>query len=116
MSESSACCDQIRLLARLIGLVGRGTVLHTVAATLISFIFFALTFREMPYNTRSLNAVKLFSEFIVQFARPQHVNRVNVNVMFAGLVSSSCVWCCNQNEATNLQGRPFSVRATEFAS
>jgi hypothetical protein len=47
----------------LIGLVGRGSVLQTVAATFISFAFFALTFREMPYNTRSLNAVKLFSEF-----------------------------------------------------
>ena len=51
------------ILAGLIGLAGRGTVFQTVVATLISFMFFAFSFREMPYNTRRLNAVKTFSEF-----------------------------------------------------
>ena len=50
------------ILAGLIGLVGRGTVLQTVLATLISFMFFALSFREMPLRTRRLNVVKVLSE------------------------------------------------------
>ena len=51
------------IMAGLIGLVGRGTVLQTVLATLISFLFFALAFREMPYRKRRLNAIKVLSEF-----------------------------------------------------
>ena len=51
------------ILAGLIGLIGRGTVLQTVVATLISFMFFALAFREMPYSTRRLNLIKVLSEF-----------------------------------------------------
>ena len=51
------------ILAGLIGLAGRGSVFQTVVATLISFTFFALSFREMPYNTRRLNGIKVFSEF-----------------------------------------------------
>ena len=50
------------ILAGLIGLVGRGTVLQTVLASLISFMFCALSFREMPLRTRRLNVVKVFSE------------------------------------------------------
>ena len=38
-------------------------MLQTVLATLISFLFFALAFREMPYRKRSLNAIKVLSEF-----------------------------------------------------
>lgn len=34
------------ILAGLIGFVGRGSVLQTVVALVISFMFFALTFRE----------------------------------------------------------------------
>ena len=48
------------ILAGLIGLVGRGTVLQTVLASLISFMFCALSFREMPLRTRRLNVVKVF--------------------------------------------------------
>ena len=50
------------ILAGLIGLVGRGTVLQIVVATVISFVFFALAFREMPYNSARLNTVKVLSE------------------------------------------------------
>ena len=50
------------ILAGLIGLVGRGTVLQTLLATVISFMFFALSFREMPLRTRRLNVVKVLSE------------------------------------------------------
>ena len=50
------------ILAGLIGLVGRGTVLQIVVATVISFVFFALAFREMPYNSARLNAIKVLSE------------------------------------------------------
>ena len=46
----------------LIGLVGRGTVLQTLLATIISFMFCALSFREMPLRTRRLNVVKVLSE------------------------------------------------------
>ena len=50
------------ILAGLIGLVGRGTVLQMVVATVISFVFFALAFREMPYNSARLNTIKVLSE------------------------------------------------------
>ena len=50
------------ILAGLIGLFGRGTVLQIVVATVISFVFFALAFREMPYNSARLNAIKVLSE------------------------------------------------------
>ena len=51
------------ILAGLIGLVKRGSVLQIVVATVISFLFFAIAFREMPYHTSRLNAVKVLSEF-----------------------------------------------------
>ena len=50
------------ILAGLIGLFGRGTVLQIVVTTVISFVFFALAFREMPYNSARLNAIKVLSE------------------------------------------------------
>eukprot|EP01051_Picozoa_sp_SAG22_P001338 SAG22_NODE_52_length_24288_cov_15.594568_6_plen_82_part_00 len=37
-------------------------VVQTVLATLISFLFFALAFREMPYSKRRLNVIKVLSE------------------------------------------------------
>jgi hypothetical protein len=51
------------VLAGLIGLAGRGTVFQTVVATLISFMFFALAFREQPFESKRLNLVKICSEF-----------------------------------------------------
>ena len=51
------------ILSGLIGMVGRKTVAQAVLATLVAFLFFALTFREMPYKARKLNTIKLFSEF-----------------------------------------------------
>ena len=50
------------ILAGLIGLFGRGTVLQIVVATVISFLFFALAFRSLPYKSSRLNTVKVLSE------------------------------------------------------
>ena len=50
------------ILAGMIGIAARGSVLQTVVATVISFAFFALAFREMPYNSARLNAIKVLSE------------------------------------------------------
>eukprot|EP01045_Picozoa_sp_COSAG04_P011833 COSAG04_NODE_775_length_10405_cov_20.166214_3_plen_71_part_00 len=50
------------ILAGLIGIAARGSVLQTVVATAISFVFFALAFRELPYNNSRLNTVKVLSE------------------------------------------------------
>eukprot|EP01045_Picozoa_sp_COSAG04_P001002 COSAG04_NODE_30_length_35898_cov_42.288053_1_plen_61_part_00 len=50
------------ILAGLIGIAARGSVLQTVVATAFSFIFFALAFRELPYNTSRLNTIKVLSE------------------------------------------------------
>ena len=51
------------ILAGLIGFVGRGTVLQTVLATVVAFMFFGISFREMPYGTSRLNTLKVLSEF-----------------------------------------------------
>ena len=51
------------LLAGLIGVAGRGSILQAVVATLISFAFFAVSFREMPFDTTRLNLIKIISEF-----------------------------------------------------
>jgi len=50
-------------LSGLIGLFQRGSVLQTVCATVISFFFFAMAFRERPFEEDRLNAVKIYSEF-----------------------------------------------------
>ena len=52
-------------LSGLIGLFQRGSVLQTVCATVISFFFFAIAFRERPFEQDKLNAVKIYSEFQV---------------------------------------------------
>jgi hypothetical protein len=36
---------------------------RSVAATLIAFLFFALSFREQPFKATHTNRLKLFSEF-----------------------------------------------------
>jgi hypothetical protein len=36
---------------------------RSVAATLIAFFFFALSFREQPFKAEATNRLKLFSEF-----------------------------------------------------
>ena len=51
------------ILAGLIGLAGRGTVFQTVVATLISFMFCLLAYRERPFESSRLNFVKICSEF-----------------------------------------------------
>lgn len=43
----------------------RGTIAQTLAATIISFIFFAISFREQPFKKPVLNYVKIASEFHV---------------------------------------------------
>eukprot|EP01043_Picozoa_sp_COSAG02_P079795 COSAG02_NODE_18647_length_927_cov_1.276570_2_plen_70_part_01 len=50
-------------LSGLIGLFQRGSVLQTVCATVISFFFFAIAFRERPFEEDKLNMVKIYSEF-----------------------------------------------------
>ena len=50
------------ILAGLIGVAARGSVLQTVVATAISFLFFALAFRSLPYKSSRLNTVKVLSE------------------------------------------------------
>ena len=50
-------------LSGLIGLFQRGSVLQTVCACFISFFFFAISFRERPFEEDRLNAVKIFTEF-----------------------------------------------------
>lgn len=52
-------------LSGLIGLFERGSVLQCVCATMISFFFFAFSFRERPFEEDNLNIVKICSEFQV---------------------------------------------------
>ena len=51
------------ILSGLLGLVGRGSIAQSVAGVMIAFVFFALTFKERPYKSNSLNWIKIFSEF-----------------------------------------------------
>ena len=51
------------ILSGLIGLVGRGSIAQSALATMISFAFCAISFREQPFNKPTLNHVKMFSEF-----------------------------------------------------
>ena len=51
------------ILAGVIGLVQRGTIAQTVAATLISFIYFAASVWAQPFKSLRLNWIKIFSEF-----------------------------------------------------
>jgi len=50
------------ILTGIISLFSRGSIVQVVAATTISFFFFALTLKERPFNTKHLNAVKIFTE------------------------------------------------------
>jgi hypothetical protein len=51
------------ILSGLIGLVGRGSIAQSALATMISFGFCAISFREQPFKKPTLNHVKIFSEF-----------------------------------------------------
>lgn len=51
------------VLSGLIGLVGRGTIAQCFTATLISFFYFAIAVKSMPYKSDKLNRIKIFSEF-----------------------------------------------------
>eukprot|EP01051_Picozoa_sp_SAG22_P013703 SAG22_NODE_1565_length_4111_cov_2.333749_2_plen_114_part_00 len=53
------------ILSGMIGLVGRGTVAQSASAMLISFYFFAISFRAQPFSKPTLNRIKSFSEFQV---------------------------------------------------
>ena len=71
------------MLSGLIGLVGRGTVAQSVTCMLISFYFFAISYRALPFNKPALNRIKTFSEFQI-FVRVAFqflcLNRTNVLV------------------------------------
>lgn len=51
------------VLSGLIGLVGRGSVAQCVFASFLAFFFFGLSLLCRPYAKKSLNVVKLISEF-----------------------------------------------------
>ena len=51
------------ILAGLVGLVGRGSIAQAAVATVIAFLFFAVSVREQPYKKPTMNWIKLFSEF-----------------------------------------------------
>lgn len=50
------------ILSGLIGLSGRGTILQSFVAVLISFFFFALNVKQRPFKREMLNRIKIFSE------------------------------------------------------
>ena len=51
------------ILSGVIGLAGRGTVAQSASAMLISFYFFAISFKQQPFEKPTLNRIKAFSEF-----------------------------------------------------
>ena len=51
------------ILSGLIGLFGRGTIAQSFVATLLSFMFFAVSVHMQPYKERRMNFIKVFSEF-----------------------------------------------------
>ena len=51
------------ILSGVIGLAGRGTVAQSASAMLISFYFFAISFKYEPFEKPTLNRIKAFSEF-----------------------------------------------------
>jgi hypothetical protein len=55
------------VLSGLMALVGRGSIAQSFGATIISFMFFSLTFKERPYESDRLNFVKIFTEFQIFF-------------------------------------------------
>jgi hypothetical protein len=59
------CVELFRklILSGLISVFQRGSIAQTVLATLISFMFFALSFHVQPFNTARMNAIKICSEF-----------------------------------------------------
>jgi len=59
------CVELFRklILSGLISVFQRGSIAQTVLATLISFMFFAISFHAQPFNTARLNAIKICSEF-----------------------------------------------------
>ena len=50
-------------LSGLISVFGRGTIEQVVLATIVCFGFFALSVKEIPFNTGRLNFFKLITEF-----------------------------------------------------
>jgi hypothetical protein len=51
------------LLSGLMGLVGRGSIAQAVVCTVIAFFFFAFSLSERPYQSKTLNTIKIVSEF-----------------------------------------------------
>jgi hypothetical protein len=50
------------LLSGILSLVGRGSIAQAMLGTMISFVFFALNLRVMPYKSATLNFTKAVSE------------------------------------------------------
>eukprot|EP01047_Picozoa_sp_COSAG01_P019293 COSAG01_NODE_1068_length_11878_cov_45.012395_4_plen_1116_part_00 len=50
------------LLSGLIAVMGRGSVAQSALAAMISFLFFGLSVRTLPFKSRALNAIKIVSE------------------------------------------------------
>eukprot|EP01046_Picozoa_sp_COSAG06_P030543 COSAG06_NODE_2908_length_6105_cov_9.949384_2_plen_1038_part_00 len=50
------------MLSGVISLLGRGSIAQVVAATMMSFIFFAINLKVAPYKSHSLNVIKAISE------------------------------------------------------
>ena len=51
------------MLSGFVSFMGAGSIAQSVAATLISFFFFALTGKHMPFEATHLNMIKIFTEF-----------------------------------------------------
>ena len=49
-------------MAGMIGLFGRGSIAQSFVATLISFFFAAFAINATPFESATLNAIKVFSE------------------------------------------------------
>ena len=51
------------MLSGFVSFMGAGSIAQSVAATLISFFFFACTIKQMPFEAHHLNMIKIFTEF-----------------------------------------------------
>ena len=51
------------MLSGFVSFMGAGSIAQSVVATLISFFFFAWTFKQMPFEAQHLNMIKIFTEF-----------------------------------------------------
>jgi hypothetical protein len=47
------------MLSGFLGFVGRGSVFQAVIGTVLAFVYFALNFHHRPFNSKSLNGIKI---------------------------------------------------------